>query len=66
MVTGVVKEYYPEKNSGTITGEDGSEYFVHHSALQSEGVWKLEAEQVVTFTAKIGNRGHEAVMVRVV
>ncbi|MBN1502411.1 cold shock domain-containing protein [Candidatus Woesearchaeota archaeon] len=55
---GTVKFYNRIKRFGFITGEDGTDYFVHESAIK-EGV-SLEEGTRVTFTPTEGDRGKKA------
>ena len=49
MNKGTVKWFNAEKGYGFITGENGSDVFVHFSAIQGEGFKTLEEGQKVTF-----------------
>ena len=49
MNKGTVKWFNAEKGYGFITGEDGSDVFVHFSAIQIEGYKTLAEGQKVTF-----------------
>ncbi|HJF19272.1 MAG TPA: cold-shock protein [Enterococcus columbae] len=60
MQTGTVKWFNAEKGFGFITGEDGSDVFVHFSAIQGEGFKTLEEGQSVTFDVEQGARGPQA------
>ena len=46
------------------TTEDGSDIFVHFSALSMDGFKSLEDGQPVTFDTEKGNRGLQATNVR--
>jgi len=58
---GNVKFFNNSKGFGFIAGDDGSEYFVHQSAL-NEGVALNEGDGV-TFDVEQGDRGPKAVNV---
>ena len=60
MKTGTVKWFNAEKGYGFIECEDGSDVFVHFSAIQGEGFKTLEEGQGVTFDIVEGNRGPQA------
>ncbi|WP_416827789.1 cold-shock protein [Ectobacillus polymachus] len=60
MQVGKVKWFNGEKGYGFIQGEDGSDVFVHFSAIQGEGFKTLEEGQEVTFEVVEGNRGPQA------
>ncbi|MGL5884726.1 MAG: cold-shock protein, partial [Bombilactobacillus sp.] len=49
MEHGTVKWFNAEKGYGFITREDGSDVFVHFSAINGEGYKTLEEGQPVTF-----------------
>ena len=60
MTTGTVKWFNAEKGFGFITREDGSDVFVHFSAIQGEGFKTLEEGQKVSFEIVEGDRGPQA------
>ena len=63
MEHGTVKLFNAEKGYGFITREDGSDVFVHFSAIQGEGYKTLEEGQAVTFEVEDSDRGPQAVNV---
>lgn len=60
MEQGTVKWFNAEKGYGFITREDGSDVFVHFSAIQGEGYKSLEEGRHVTFDVEEGQRGLQA------
>ena len=60
MEQGTVKWFNAEKGYGFITREDGSDVFVHFSAIQGEGYKSLEEGHHVTFDVEEGQRGLQA------
>jgi cold shock protein len=64
MANGTVKWFKAEKGYGFITGEDGTEVFVHFSAIQSEGYKTLDEGQKVTYDVTQGPKGAQASNVR--
>ena len=60
MSTGKVKWFNAEKGYGFIEREDGSDVFVHFSAIQGDGFKTLEEGQAVTFDVEEGQRGPQA------
>ena len=57
---GKVKWFSAEKGYGFIEREDGSDVFVHFSAIQDDGFKCLTEGQNVTFDIVDGNRGPQA------
>ncbi len=61
--SGTVKWFSQEKGYGFITREDGSDVFVHHSAIQGSGFKTLEDGERVEFEVMEEPRGLKAVNV---
>ena len=57
---GTVKWFNEEKGFGFITAENGSDVFVHFSAIKADGFKRLEEGQKVTFETAEGQRGLQA------
>ena len=64
MAEGTVKWFSNEKGFGFITGSDGTDIFVHHSAIQMEGYRTLTEGQAVVFDLVDGPKGQQAANVR--
>ncbi|MFR9502854.1 MAG: cold shock domain-containing protein [Rikenellaceae bacterium] len=64
-MTGTVKWFDSKKGYGFVTSENGKEYFVHFSGIQSEGFKSLVENQAVEFELANGNNGEQAVNVKV-
>ncbi|MFI3323845.1 MAG: cold shock domain-containing protein [Rikenellaceae bacterium] len=64
-MTGTVKWFDSKKGYGFVTSENGKEYFVHFSGIQSEGFKSLVENQAVEFELANGNKGEQAVNVKV-
>jgi len=60
MEHGTVKWFNNEKGFGFITTDNGSDVFVHFSAIQGDGFKSLEEGQEVEFSIVEGNRGPQA------
>ena len=63
MEQGTVKWFNAEKGFGFISREDGSDVFVHFSAIQGDGFKTLEEGQAVTFDVEDSDSGPQAVNV---
>ena len=62
-MTGKVKWFNSAKGYGFITGEDGTEVFVHFSAINGDGYKSLEDGQAVSYDVNEGDKGPQAVNV---
>lgn len=60
MPAGTVKWFNAEKGYGFIAQDEGSDVFVHYSAIQAEGYRSLEESQRVTFEVVQGAKGPQA------
>jgi CspA family cold shock protein len=58
--TGTVKWFNGSKGYGFIAREEGSDVFVHFSAIQGSGFRNLEEGQSVEFTVEKGPKGLQA------
>jgi CspA family cold shock protein len=63
MAEGTVKWFNDQKGFGFITQDGGSDVFVHHTAIQSQGFRSLEEGQRVSFDVQNGPKGLQAVKV---
>ena len=57
MAEGTVKWFNDAKGFGFIEQEDGSDVFVHHTAIQADGFKSLEEGQRVSFEIVDGPKG---------
>jgi CspA family cold shock protein len=58
--TGTVKWFNASKGYGFIAREEGSDVFVHYSAIRGEGYRSLEEGQRVEFEVTQGQKGLQA------
>ena len=64
MANGTVKWFNDSKGFGFITQDNGTDLFVHHSAIVSDGYRSLSEGDQVTFDAERGPKGPCAANVR--
>ncbi|MBE7043732.1 MAG: cold-shock protein [Ruminococcaceae bacterium] len=60
MQTGKVKWFNAEKGYGFIESEDGTDVFVHFSAINAEGYKTLDEGMTVEFEVVEGAKGPQA------
>jgi len=63
MAEGTVKWFNDRKGFGFIQREDGTDVFVHHSAISGSGFKSLTEGEHVTFEVEKGPKGLAAVNV---
>ena len=66
MERGKVKWFNATKGFGFIEREDGSDIFVHYSAINSDGFRSLSEGQEVSFDVVEGDKGLQAANVTLV
>lgn len=65
MANGLVKWFNESKGFGFISQEDGTDVFVHFSAITGDGFKSLREGEKVTFELAEGKKGLQAVNVSV-
>lgn len=65
MANGTVKWFNDNKGYGFIENEDGSDIFVHYSAINNSGFRSLNEGDKVTFDVEEGQKGPSAANVSV-
>ena len=63
MANGTVKWFDETKGYGFITGEDGSDIFVHYSSIQGSGFKSIAEGDKVTYEVEQGDKGPKAINV---
>jgi len=58
--TGTIKWFNGDKGYGFISPENGSDVFVHYSAISGDGYKTLDEGQKVEFTVTQGPKGLQA------
>jgi len=60
LAKGRVKWFNDQKGFGFITVEDGTEVFVHHTAIKMDGFRTLDEDMAVEFDVVEGPKGLQA------
>jgi CspA family cold shock protein len=63
VAKGTVKWFNESKGYGFITGDDGTDVFVHYSSMQGDGFKTLVEGDKVSFDVEKGDKGPKAVNV---
>ncbi|MCX5853747.1 MAG: cold-shock protein [Deltaproteobacteria bacterium] len=66
MSEGIVKWFNEKKGFGFIASDDGTDVFVHFSAIQDSGFRTLTEGQRVSFDVESGKKGPSAVNVKAI
>ena len=61
---GTVKWFNEKKGFGFLSGEDGNDYFVHHSNIIGDGFRTLAENSKVTFEIEETDKGKNAIHVK--
>ncbi len=61
MAQGTVKWFNESKGFGFITQDDGTDVFVHYSAIEGEGFKTLAEGDQVSFEVEQGTKGPRAI-----
>jgi len=64
MNNGKVKWFNSEKGFGFITGDNGTDYFVHFRSIVGDGYRSLDEGQPVEFEVQETDKGSQAVNVK--
>lgn len=64
MANGTVKWFSDQKGFGFIEQENGTDVFVHYSAMEGEGFKSLREGDRVTFDVEQGKKGPAATNVK--
>ena len=64
-IVGKVKWFNASKGYGFIERQDGSDVFVHYTAIQSDGYRTLQEGQEVEFVVEQGQKGLQAAQVTI-
>lgn len=65
-MNGKVKWFDSKKGYGFIIDEEGKEIFVHFTGIIKEGFKSLKEEQLVEFEIGNGDKGEQAINVKVI
>jgi cold shock protein len=63
MLEGTVKWFNEKKGFGFVSGDDGSDYFVHHSCITGDGFKTLPEGAKVQFEVETTDKGPRAINV---
>ena len=63
MAQGTVKWFNDSKGFGFITGEDGTDVFVHYSSISGDGFKSIAEGQSVSYEVEDGPKGPKAINV---
>lgn len=66
MLKGKVKWFDSKKGFGFISKEEGEDVFVHYTNITDEGFKTLQEGQEVTFEITDGDKGPQAINVKLV